>query len=697
MIRLVTYLVFESTKALSFIGGAMFKIDTIQKKILLSIFALTTTILIVTTSFSAWQSFAEVRQDITNKMQTNLTKDATKVSGFFTQYALVTRTFINTPNVIDWVSNHKIRGSVDGLSTMYQPINRAFHALSDNDENILSAFYASHHTQEYFAEDRVTGVAADKAATSGDGYFVRQRPWYKKLLAHQYMLTTPPAVDIITGTISVSIEQLMVRDEQIIGAGGIDISINNIRALTEKIKFENQGFAGLFDDNWNKVTFDESHIDIKSQEQWVKINENIASYDKLDGIKGLGNIAKNSANTLIPVTFNNQPYYALYQSVTPEVTKMTWYLLLLVPESVVNQPAMAKVISQVGVSVLFMVIILVILWLITNRVSQPLKLITHAFSDIAQGDSDLTKTIRVKSKDETGQLAGFFNQFLTKLRRVVSQVHEDKVQVQQACEQMDVLIGRLSNQSGENKHSLNSVSVAATELSASAGEIENNATRTSKAANQMRSKTQSNLQDADSAQSRMDLLAEQIADVNVLIHDLEEASSSIGQVIEVINTIASQTNLLALNAAIEAARAGDHGRGFSVVADEVRGLASRTQESTHEISMVIEQLQSKISQACAGMDQGLEQTLQVKSNLASSAKSMSQMDGMIATIEQDMVLVATACVQQTKAINEISQLMHDAAKMADDGDNLMKHLGDNTVELQQCVNGLDKQLNQFTY
>lgn len=676
----------------------MFKIDTIQKKILLSIFALTATILLLTTTLFAWQSFAQVRLDITSKMQSDLAKDATQVSGFFTQYAMATRTYINTPSVVDWVINHTKRGSVDGLSSKYQPLNRAFHALSDNDENILSAFYASHHTKEYFAEDRVTGVAADKAATSGDGdYFVTQRPWYKKLLKNRYMLTTPPAVDIITGTISVSIEQLIERNGKVIGAGGIDISVNNIRALTEKIKFENQGFAALFDDNWNKVTFDERNLDVNSDKQLVKINESIANYDGVAGIEGLGQVPQQPPNTLVKVSINHQAYYALYQPVKPDITQMTWYLLLLVPESVVDEPAISKVFSQVISGVLFMVVILLILWLITDRVSKPLKLITHAFSDIAQGDSDLTKVIKVKSKDETGQLAGHFNQFLAKLRRVVTKVHDDKEQVQLACEQMDALIGRLSLQSGENKQSLDSVSAATTQLSASASEIENNATRTSKAANQMRTKTQSNVEAADNAQNRMDVLAEKIAHVNVLIHDLEDASSSIGQVIEVINTIASQTNLLALNAAIEAARAGEHGRGFSVVADEVRGLASRTQESTQEISAVIEQLQSKIAQACSGMDEGLEQTLSVKTNLAGSVESMSQMDGMIATIEEDMVFVASACVQQTKAINDISQVMHDAAQMADHGDSLMKHLGDNTVELQQCVSGLNKQLNQFSY
>ncbi|MCJ8267854.1 MAG: methyl-accepting chemotaxis protein [Psychrosphaera sp.] len=340
---------------------------------------------------------------------------------------------------------------------------------------------------------------------------------------------------------------------------------------------------------------------------------------------------------------------------------------------------------------------MVILAFITSVISKPLLVLTQTFAAVADGDSDLTSTIDVKSNDETGRLAGHFNVFLQKLRRVVTQINEGKGLVKLASEQIEEITGRLISQSDIDKQSLSSVSVAATELAASANEIENNATRTSEAANQMRQKTESAIVIANSASQRMEVLGQQISSVNGIIKELEAASSSIGQVIEVISTIASQTNLLALNAAIEAARAGEQGRGFSVVADEVRLLASRTQESTQQISTVIVDLQSKIAEAGDEMNKGMAQTQLVNDEIAGSGNSMQEIDALVDIIQDDMSLVAPACIEQSKAIQEISETMNGVALSADDGALMMGKLGDNATNLHDAVTGLDDQLNQFTY
>ena len=241
------------------------------------------------------------------------------------------------------------------------------------------------------------------------------------------------------------------------------------------------------------------------------------------------------------------------------------------------------------------------------------------------------------------------------------------------------------------------MSVAATQLSASANEIEKNATRTSDAANEMRTKTDTTIATAQSASEHMNMLGEKIADVDQIVKGLETASTNIGQVIEVINSIAEQTNLLALNAAIEAARAGEHGRGFSVVADEVRNLASRTQDSTKEISNVIEDLQEKIVQAGQGITAGMEQTEVVNEEIKNSSASMQEIDSLLDNIQDEMSHVVTACIQQTKAISEISETMVHVTESAIDGSVVIERLGEHAIELHASVEGLDHQLKQFTY
>jgi len=213
----------------------------------------------------------------------------------------------------------------------------------------------------------------------------------------------------------------------------------------------------------------------------------------------------------------------------------------------------------------------------------------------------------------------------------------------------------------------------------------------------MKTKTQSTITITSAASEHMDELGERINSVNLIIKELESASTNIGKVIEVINSIAEQTNLLALNAAIEAARAGEHGRGFSVVADEVRGLASRTQESTKEISTVIEDLQLKIDQAGNGMTQGMEQTERVNQEINNSGNAILEIGSLLDTIQDDMSQVATACMQQTKAIHEISETMCNVNESADEGVQMIEVLDAQANELHEAVESLDKQLNQFTY
>ena len=668
----------------------MFAVDSIQKKILYTISAFAIVTILIRTIVFTSSNYEMVRNDILTQMKTQVDRDAMQITSFFAQYAKVAETFINSPEVLDWMLNYTERGSISGDSEQYHGLNRVLHAVSDRDENVLSAFYASEATQEYLAEDRITGVPEDGSDDKENGYFVRVRPWYQKVIAFKEMLTTAPAVDIITGGISVSVEQVMYHKGQLIGAGGIDISIDNIARLTQAIEFEGRGFAALFDDEWGNVTFPKEIAEFA-------INTPLEDIDKHAKMSGLSALSTSEPQTLVPVEIKGEPYYALSMPVSAQTPKMTWRLVLFVPTSVVNDPAFDSVIEQIISSLITLVVTLVILAFITTVISKPLLALTQTFADVADGDSDLTSTIEVKSNDETGRLAGHFNVFLQKLRRVVTQINEGKGLVKLASEQIEDITGRLISQSDIDKQSVGSVSVAATELAASANEIENNATRTSEAANKMREKTESAIVIANSASQRMEVLGQQINSVNGIIKELEAASSSIGQVIEVINTIASQTNLLALNAAIEAARAGEQGRGFSVVADEVRGLASRTQESTQQISTVIVDLQSKITQAGDEMNKSMTQTKLVNDEIAGSGNSMQEIDALVDIIQDDMSLVATACIEQSKAIQEISETMNGVAVSADDGALMMEKLGDNATNLHEAVTGLNDQLNQFTY
>ncbi len=482
----------------------------------------------------------------------------------------------------------------------------------------------------------------------------------------------------------------MYSNGRLIGAGGIDISLNNIAKLSKAINFEGEGFAALFDDKWQNATFADNVIK-------KDINTPITAYDQLHDNSVFSLIPQSNSQTLIPVSLNHADYYAVQMPVTTQMPKMTWHLVLYVPANVIDEPARNAVIDQITSSLIILIVTICLLAATTSLIAKPLDQLTQAFANVAEGDSDLTLKLDVVSKDETGKLANFFNVFLQNLQRVITGVASEKEQVASASQQVEDISQKLIEKTHQDKAGLDSANVAATQLSESASEIEQNATRTSNAANEMKGKTETTISIAKSASDHMNELGERIAALSQIIIELETASANIGQVIEVINSIADQTNLLALNAAIEAARAGDHGRGFSVVADEVRGLASRTQESAQEISAVIEDLQGKIVKAGDGMTQGIEQTARVNDEINNSGEAMFEIGGLLEVIQGDMNQVATACIQQTKAIHEISETMNRVNVSADEGVHMIDDLGTQANELHQAVEGLDNQLKQLTY
>jgi len=444
----------------------MFSINTIQKKILYTISALAiATVLLRTVIFSS-SDYQTAKDEIHQQILTQLQADTLRVSSFFSQYGRVADILINSPEVIDWLLSHKERGKFKGTEEGYHGLNRVLHAVSDRDEYVLSAFFASEATQEYFAEDRVTGMAEEGPEFDQEkGYFVGKRPWYNKVIEFKEMLTTSPAVDIITGAISLSVEQVMYHNGELLGAGGIDISLKNISRVSQAISFNGEGFAALFDEKWQNVTFPN---DIIKRD----INTPIADYDNEENVSGFSQIPNINSQTLAPINIKGEDYYAVRMPITTQMPKMTWQLILFVPSNVLDDPAKSAVIDQIVYSLIVLLVIIIVLAGITTYIAKPIAKLTDAFASVAEGDSDLTLKLDVTSNDETGKLAGYFNTFLQKLHRVITGVASDKALVAKVSQEVENISKSLIDKTQQDKLGLDSASVAASELLASASEIE---------------------------------------------------------------------------------------------------------------------------------------------------------------------------------------------------------------------------------
>ena len=308
-------------------------------------------------------------------------------------------------------------------------------------------------------------------------------------------------------------------------------------------------------------------------------------------------------------------------------------------------------------------------------VLRPMRRLLERVQQIAEGDGDLRARLDVRSADELGQLGNAFNRFLDTLQPLIAEVGRVTTEVDAAARSMAGMAATNDQLISSEHAAVDQVSTAATEMSAAVHEVALNAQNASDAARDAESQSLRGAAVVSGTIESIRQLAQEVESTSQTIETLAEETKSIGAVLEVIRGIAEQTNLLALNAAIEAARAGEQGRGFAVVADEVRALAARTQDSTKDIQLRIERLQTGVSKAVQAMHAGsskardsVERAAGVDQVLADTTHSVQRINDMAAQI-------ATACEEQSSVTEEIARNISDIRDLSNDAaDNSAKSM-----------------------
>ena len=327
-------------------------------------------------------------------------------------------------------------------------------------------------------------------------------------------------------------------------------------------------------------------------------------------------------------------------------------------------------------------------WWLYRSISLPLLALNDTMKR-AEQQLDLTLAVDSNRADEWGEAGRAFNQMLTRFREVLRSVSGVVEQTARQAGAVTSAIGEASQASMEQQRESDQVAAASTEMTASIGEVARNASAAAQAAQVVSHSTEAGRQAVSSVSNAMQELQHNIEQANTVITRLDQQTGSIGQVLEVIRGIAEQTNLLALNAAIEAARAGDQGRGFVVVADEVRNLAQRTQESTKEIANIIEQLQRE-SQAAVDSMQTSRNSAGNSLTIAHEAGSqLDEIDKASHTIAEMTTQIATATEQQAAVSETISRNMvriHElSGTVADCNDRVKGACSEMRKEVQELV------------
>ncbi|MFQ1777430.1 methyl-accepting chemotaxis protein [Aeromonas veronii] len=353
--------------------------------------------------------------------------------------------------------------------------------------------------------------------------------------------------------------------------------------------------------------------------------------------------------------------------------------------------------SSVLVILLILGITLAATVIVGNRVTKPLADAVLALNDIANGDGDLTQRLKVQSQDEIGQLASAFNRFVERIQSVVSQVGETSNHLFSAVDKLHHLSEHYDHQMQGHSRETDQVVTAVTEMSSTAQEVAASASNAATATSDAARESDAARGVVSGAINSINRLVGEVHTASGVIEQLAQETAKIGSVVEVIRGIAEQTNLLALNAAIEAARAGEQGRGFAVVADEVRSLAGRTQQSTKEINEMLQRLQGGVKQAVEVMqasEDRSQETVQEASHIASSLDSMVMA---VSTINDMNIQIATAAEEQHAVSEEINKNLVAIQQIVSELTSAAVESNSTTRDLANTGDKLRKLVSQFRY
>ena len=353
---------------------------------------------------------------------------------------------------------------------------------------------------------------------------------------------------------------------------------------------------------------------------------------------------------------------------------------------------------QIGIGVALLGILalsILLAWLVSRTITAPIKAVVDTIKDIAQGEGDLTRRLPILGSNEIGELSEWFNTFVGKLHGIINQVSGSSLQLassslelQLTSKQMAESIAQLSSQS-------TSLATAGEEMSATSGDIANNCHHAATNAGGATQKANQGAAVVGQSIAVMSAIAERVQNAASTVGALGVRSEQIGAIIGTIEDIADQTNLLALNAAIEAARAGEQGRGFAVVADEVRALAERTTRATKEIGEMIKAIQKETKDAVTSMEQSVSQVEQGTSHVADSGRSLQEILDIINSVTEQIGQIATAAEEQTATTREISSNVMNLNDLAQQSDRSLRETAVAANDVSRQAEELKQLVGQF--
>ncbi|WPO00125.1 methyl-accepting chemotaxis protein [Pseudomonas sp. MUP55] len=480
---------------------------------------------------------------------------------------------------------------------------------------------------------------------------------------------------------------LMVNGK-VIASLSVDINLNSLQAVSQQASHK------LYDGQTQVSILSPTGLLAGYSPDASKLSQRL---DQVDTASGAQLITALASGTQIRSLRNDQQLKVL-APFAPIPGGKPWGVLLDVPKKVLVAPAEALkaqldadntrgTLLELGLGLLAAVVGLILVWLMARSVTRPILGVAHMLEDIASGEGDLTRRLAYDKQDELGQLAGWFNRFLDKLQPIIAEVKRSVQDARGTADQSAAIASETSAGMEQQYRQVDQVATASHEMSATAQDVARSAAQAAQAARDADQSTREGLTVIGQTTSNIGLLAADMSTAMAQVEGLASNSEKIGSVLEVIRGIAEQTNLLALNAAIEAARAGEAGRGFAVVADEVRNLAQRTQESVEETRVVIEHLQSGTAEVVGAMGNSYRQAQGSVEQVGQAVTALRQIGDAVTVISDMNLQIASAAEEQSAVAEEIN---NNVATIRDVTESLSEQANE-SARVSRALNSLANQ------
>ncbi len=490
----------------------------------------------------------------------------------------------------------------------------------------------------YFGSAQGEMTRHDPALNTAN-YDPRARPWYQNADKAGKLIVTPPYVSVTMQQMVVTLAEPVSHQGRVIGVAGADLSLDALIDEVLAMKVQGEGYAMLLDRTGLIVGHPNKELALKQ----------VAELDP--GLTGAALDAWSRDDELHGANLNGREVLLSVQG----VPGTDWLLAMVMYKEVLEAPLASLLWQLVGLTLVLLLVFGALLIAMFNYLFADLGRVSRALADIAHGEGDLTVQIATRSQDEVRQLAQNFNQFVARLHGIVSRLRDVTVELAAQSRTQAAGAEARSQRVRQQQDEIVMVATAVTEMASATQEIAGNAEFAANTAGDAVRLAVAGQSQVGQSQRSITGLAGEVSDASQTIHELDGHAQQISGILATISGIAEQTNLLALNAAIEAARAGEQGRGFAVVADEVRVLSRRTHDSTAEIQQMIEALQQTTRKAVGGMETSRQLAGTSVEDAEAANLSLGRINEAIGAISDMATQIAAAAEEQTSVTGEISR------------------------------------------